>query len=105
VTTQAALAENLPVIRTLRLIGARDSFIARAFVRRVTLRTAAGAVLGAVAGMVALALVPEAPNGLLDGIAPAGTDWVWPLAVPVAGVIVAFFAARVTALRLLRRVP
>lgn len=105
VATQAALAENQAVIRTLRLIGARDSFIARAFVRRVTLRTAAGAALGAVTGMAALALVPEAPGGLLDGVSPRGTDWFLPLAVPVAGAIVAFAAARVTAFRLLRRVP
>ncbi|MCU0907007.1 MAG: cell division protein FtsX [Rhodobacteraceae bacterium] len=105
VATQAALAENLPVIRTLRLIGARDAFIARAFVRRVTLRTSAGAAAGAVAGVAVLALVPDAPGGLLAGIAPTGADWLWPLLVPVAGAAVAFAAARMTAFRLLRRVP
>jgi cell division transport system permease protein len=105
VATQAALAENLSVIRTLRQIGARDSFIARAFVRRMTLRTAGGAVPGALAGAVVLAMVPTAPGGLLDGVAPAGADWLWTLAVPVVAAVVAFVAARVTAFRLLRRVP
>ncbi|MBD3766185.1 MAG: cell division protein FtsX, partial [Rhodobacterales bacterium] len=35
---QAALAANGQVIRVLRLVGARDAYIARAFVRRFTLR-------------------------------------------------------------------
>jgi len=105
VATQAALAENLAVVRTLRLIGARDSFIARAFVRRVTLRAAGGAMLGTVAGILVLALVPPAPGGLLEGVAPSGADWLWTLAVPVGGAVVTFVAARVTAFRLLRRVP
>ena len=36
--TQAALAANGQVIRVLRLVGAKDTYIARAFVRRFTLR-------------------------------------------------------------------
>ena len=39
----ASLAANAQVIRVLRLVGARDSYIARAFVRRFTLRALAGA--------------------------------------------------------------
>jgi hypothetical protein len=35
---QAALSANAPVIRVLRLVGARDAYIARAFVRRFTVR-------------------------------------------------------------------
>ena len=42
----AALAANAQVIRVLRLVGARDSYIARAFVRRFTLRALAGAAVG-----------------------------------------------------------
>jgi cell division transport system permease protein len=45
---QSALASNAEVIRVLRLIGARDSFVSRAFVRRFTLRALTGAALGAV---------------------------------------------------------
>ena len=44
--TEAALAANEQVIRTLRLVGARDGYIARAFVRRFTLRAFSGAALG-----------------------------------------------------------
>ncbi|NCU19936.1 cell division protein FtsX, partial [Candidatus Falkowbacteria bacterium] len=50
---QAALAANGQVIRVLRLVGARDVFIARAFVRRFTLRGFSGAVLGTVLGVAA----------------------------------------------------
>ena len=42
----AALATNAQVIRVLRLIGARDTYIARAFVRRFTLRALSGAAIG-----------------------------------------------------------
>ena len=42
----AALATNAQVIRVLRLIGARDTYIARAFVRRFTLRALSGAAVG-----------------------------------------------------------
>jgi cell division transport system permease protein len=109
--THGALAENLPVIRTLRLIGARDAFIARSFVRRITLRAATGAAAGALAGIAALVLVPGWGAGsgsgpeLLRGIGLTGADWLWPVAVPVIAAGVAFGTARLTAFRLLRRVP
>jgi cell division transport system permease protein len=43
---QAALSANAPVIRVLRLVGARDAYIARAFVRRFTVRALTGAAGG-----------------------------------------------------------
>ncbi len=42
----SALAANGQVIRVLRLVGALDSYIARAFVRRFTLRALLGAAVG-----------------------------------------------------------
>jgi cell division transport system permease protein len=47
---RAALATNAEVIRVLRLVGAKDSYIARAFVRRFTLRAFGGAAVGALLG-------------------------------------------------------
>ncbi len=47
---QAALSANAQVIRVMRLVGARDIYIARAFVRRFTLRALAGAAGGTAAG-------------------------------------------------------
>ncbi|EPX85500.1 Cell division protein FtsX [Salipiger mucosus DSM 16094] len=42
----AALAANAQVIAVLRLVGATDTYIARAFVRRFTLRALGGAAVG-----------------------------------------------------------
>ncbi|OYX43565.1 MAG: cell division protein FtsX [Rhodobacterales bacterium 32-67-9] len=103
---QAALAANGQVIRTLRLVGARDIYIARAFVRRFTLRALAGAAGGTVAGMIAVALLPaaEEAGGFLTGLGFAGSGWFWPLAIPPFAAIVAFWATRAAALRTLREV-
>lgn len=103
---QSALAANGQVIRVLRLIGARDVYIARAFVRRFTLRALAGAATGAALGMAAVALLPGASDegGFLTGLGFQGAGWLWPLAIPPLAAIVAFWATRAAALRTLRRV-
>jgi cell division transport system permease protein len=102
----AALSANGPVIRTLRLIGARDGYIARAFVRRFTLRTFSGAIAGTALGMIAIALMPAAAEdgGFLTGLGFQGGQWLWPLAIPLLAAIVAFTATRAAALRSLRTV-
>lgn len=103
---QSALAANGQVIRVLRLIGARDVYIARAFVRRFTLRAMFGAATGAALGMAAVALLPGASDqgGFLTGLGFQGAGWLWPLAIPPLAAIVAFWATRAAALRTLRRV-
>ncbi|MFN3971990.1 MAG: cell division protein FtsX [Gemmobacter sp.] len=100
----AALAANAQVIGVLRLIGARNAWIARAFVRRFTLRAMAGAAAGAAAGMLAVAALPaaDAAGGFLTGLGFAGWAWVWPLALPPLAAVVAFVATRLAALHKLR---
>ena len=100
----AALAANAQVIRVLRLVGARDVYIARAFVRRFTLRACAGAGAGTLAGMAAVALLPRAATegGFLTGLGFQGVHWLWPLAIPPLAGVVAFLATRVAALRSLK---
>jgi cell division transport system permease protein len=101
---QAALAANRQVIRVLRLVGAQDGYIARAFVRRFTLRAAWGAAAGTLAGLVAVALLPdaEAAGGLLTGLGFQGWGWLAPLVIPPLAALAAFFATRAAALRVLR---
>lgn len=101
---QAALAANAQVIRVLRLVGARDIYIARAFVRRFTLRALGGAAVGTLAGMAAILALPQADvaGGFLTGLGFQGKGWLWPLAVPPLAGIVAFAATRAAALRSLR---
>lgn len=100
-----SLAANAQVIRVLRLVGARDAFIARAFVRRFTLRGLVGASIGTAAGMAVLALMPLAParDGVFSGLGFSGADWLLPLLIPPLAVLVAWAATRVTAFRVLRR--
>ena len=101
---QAALAANVQVIRVLRLVGATDTYIARAFVRRFTLRAGAGGIVGAILGVAVLALMPQgdASGSLLMGVGFDGAEWLWPLLIPLLAAIVAFFATRAAAFRRLR---
>ncbi|KUJ76432.1 cell division protein FtsX [Ruegeria marisrubri] len=101
---KASLAANAQVIEVLRLIGARDSFIAGAFVRRFTLRTLLGACAGTLFGMTAVLLLPGASEagGFLTGIGFQGIGWVLPLLIPVTGAAVAFAATWVAARRKLK---
>jgi cell division transport system permease protein len=104
--TQAALSANAQVIRVLRLVGARDTFVARAFVRRFTLRALLGALVGTVLGMIAVAMLPgaSAEGGFLTGLGFAGLQWLWPLTIPPLTAFVAFWATRGAAFRMLRLV-
>ncbi|WP_308915405.1 cell division protein FtsX [Jannaschia sp. LMIT008] len=103
---QAALAANAEVIRVLRLIGARDAFVVRAFARRFTLRALAGAVLGTGLGALALAALPGAGDriGLLAGIGIRGAQWTALPLVPILAAAVAALATRGAAARMLRRI-
>lgn len=104
---QAALAANAQVIRVLRLVGARDAYIARAFVRRFTLRAAWGAAGGTLAGMLAVALLPEADpaGGFLTGLGFEGAGWLAPLLIPPFAALAGLLATREAARRTLRAQP
>ncbi len=102
---QAALAANAQVIAVLRLVGARDVYIARAFVRRFTLRTLTGAAVGTAFGMIAVAALPGGGSGedsFLTGLGFRGWHWLAPLLVPPLAAVVAFWATRAAAGRTLR---
>ena len=104
---QSALAANVRVIRVLRLVGARDHYIARAFVRRFTLRALSGAAVGTGLGMAAIALLPsaQAQGGFLTGLGFSGAHWLVPLVVPPLAAITAFWATRAAAFKTLRSLP
>jgi cell division transport system permease protein len=102
----SALASNARVIEVLRLVGARDTYIARAFVRRFTLRAMLGAALGTLAGMVSILLLPAAQDdgGFLSGLGFRGLEWAIPLVLPLFAGLVAFAATRAAAFSALRRI-
>jgi cell division transport system permease protein len=101
---QAALAANAQVIRVMRLVGAKDTYIARAFVRRFTLRGLSGATIGTFLGLGAVLMLPSADvaGGFLTGLGFQGVQWVYPLIIPLIGGISAFIATRMAALRMLK---
>ncbi|WP_050929153.1 cell division protein FtsX [Aestuariivita boseongensis] len=100
----SALAANGQVIEVLRLVGARDTYIARAFVRRFTLRALAGATVGTVLGVLAVSLLPSAnaDGGFLTGLGFQGLGWFSPVIIPILGAVVAFGATRYAADRVLK---
>lgn len=101
---QSALAANARVIQVLRLVGARDTYIARAFVRRFTGRALFGAIAGTALGMIAIAFLPDvsAAGGFLTGLGFAGLQWLWPLIIPPLVAVLAFWSTRATVLRMLK---
>lgn len=100
----AALASNAQVIRVLRLVGARDRFIARAFVRRMTRRAALGGVIGTALGMASMMGLPSLGPDATSGLGFQGAGWLAPLLVPVLIAVVAWVAAMATAFTVLRGV-
>lgn len=102
---QAAVASGAPVIRTLRLVGARDDFIDRVFTRRLVLRATIAAAAGTLAGMLLLGLLPASSEQgfFLVGIGLAGWTWLLPLLIPPATGGLAFLACRQAARRGFRR--
>jgi cell division transport system permease protein len=104
---QAALAANAQVISVLRLVGAQDRYIARAFVRRFALRGLGGAALGTVLGCLAILALPraQAEGGFLTGLGFQGWHWLWPLVIPPLAGLVAWLATRAAARRTLEDMP
>lgn len=99
----AALAANAQVIAVLRLVGATDNYIARAFVRRFALRALIGATAGTALGVVAVLLMPSGGEtaGFLTGLGFQGWHWVVPALIPPLAGGVAFAATAVAARRVL----
>ncbi|MEM7506906.1 MAG: FtsX-like permease family protein [Pseudomonadota bacterium] len=104
---QATLAGNTEVVRVIRLIGAEESFITRAFVARIALRGLIGGAAGTVLGLIALALLPD-----LGGAAEIGmqltpglsTSLFLLIAVPVATMGIALVTSHLAIRAELRRI-
>ncbi len=100
----ASLAANAQIIEVLRQVGARDRFIAGAFVRRFTWRAFFGATVGTLLGLTGVLLLPEASDagGFLTGLGFQGADGVLSALIPVLGAGVAFAATWSAARRKLK---
>ncbi len=99
----SALAANGQVIDVLRIVGAKDGWIAAAFTRRFTLRGFFGALGGTLLAMIAVSMIPSGVEaGVLSGLGFDGAEWLWPLLVPFFAAALAFAATWVAAARRLR---
>ena len=99
------VARPLQPAQEVGLVGARDVYVARAFVRRITLRAMTGALTGMLAGVAGVAVLPPATGGtgLLAQFGFVGAEWGWPAFLPFAAGVVAFWASRTAALNTLKR--
>ena len=104
---KAALAANAQVISVLRMVGARDSYIALAFVRRFTWRSFIGALLGVAVGCAAIAMLPAADpgGGFLTGLGFQGLHWFIPLIIPPLAALAGFTATTAAARKTLKEMP
>jgi len=99
---QVAVVSNGMNVATLRLIGARDSFIVRAFVRRITLRALLGALIGCVSALVLLQLYGMGDGGTA-GLELRGLEWLVALSfIPIVGILT-FAVTRIAAFMTLKR--
>lgn len=107
IAARASLAGAGATVRTLRLLGARDGFIAGTFDRAIGLRALLGGAIGAPLAAAALAALPggEAAAALGLGVEPAALNWAALVAVPLVCGAVAYLTARLAIFAMLRRTP
>lgn len=107
VAARASLAGASATVRTLRLLGARDGFIAGTFDRAIGLRALIGGAVGAPMAAVALAALPTGDAAVGLGMEPATIAVNWPalLALPLACGAVAYVTARIAIFAMLRAMP
>ncbi len=106
VAAVASLWSGAGVVRTLRMIGAEDSFISHAFERQFALRAAIGGVFGSALGLFTMSRAPHITNSdiLTAGVEfGQGPAWWLVIATPVACALVALLATRAASFFVLRQ--
>ncbi|MEM7269746.1 MAG: cell division protein FtsX [Pseudomonadota bacterium] len=105
VAAVATLWSGATVVRTLRLIGAEDRFISRAFERQFSVRAAIGGLIGAGAAMFAMTRLPNITSSeiLMAGVSPEGATWWLLAATPLVCAATALWATKTASYFVLRR--
>jgi cell division transport system permease protein len=105
---RAALNTHRATIDVMHLLGATDVQIARLFQRRIALDALFGGVIGLVGATLVILLLGDRIGGVgSELIASASLPpmaWVLLALLPLAGALLATFAARLTVLNALRRI-
>jgi len=104
---RSALGSNRDTIEIVHLLGGTDSQIARIFQRSIAGDALVGGIVGLLLGLVAVFVLGSQFAALGSGMVAGGAlrivDWAAIGAVPVCGVLIAMFTARLTVLGALRR--
>ena len=104
---RSALGSNHEVIETIHHLGGSETQIAGLFQRSIGIDAAIGAGAGLLLGLAAVLLLGRQFAGLGSGLVAGGgldvLDWAAIVAVPVIGVVLALFTARITVSAALRR--
>jgi cell division transport system permease protein len=104
---RTALGTNRETIEIVHLLGGTDSQIARIFQRAIGFDAAGGGAVGLALGLLVVLFLGRRFEGLEAGLVSTGTlswiDWVLLALVPIAGVALAIFTARLTVIRSLRK--
>ena len=89
------------------MLGGTDGQIARSFKSSIAADAMVGGIVGLLLGLIALFVLGRQFAALGSGMVAGGglgiADWIAIAAIPLAGVVIALFTARITVLAALRR--
>jgi len=106
-SARSSFAAHSETIDIMHLLGSTHQQIARLFQRRIALDAAMGALIGCLLAAPVLWMLGRAAARLDSGLISAGSfgpiDWLQLATVPIAGIALAVFTARVTVLGALRK--
>ena len=104
---RSALGSNRETIEIVHLLGGTDRQIARIFQRSIAVDALVGGIIGLLLGLIALFVLGRQFAALDSGMVSGGglgiLDWAVIASIPVVGVVLAMFTARITVLAALRR--
>jgi cell division transport system permease protein len=105
--SRSALGSNRDTIEIVHLLGGTDRQIARIFQRSIAADATVGGIIGLALGLTAVFVLGRQFSALDSGMVGGGglraEDWVLIGAIPLVGIVLAMFTARVTVLAALRR--
>nr|WP_054532294.1 hypothetical protein [Erythrobacter sp. SG61-1L] len=105
--SRSALGSNRATIEIVHLLGGTDGQIARIFQRSIGIDALLGGAVGLGFGVSAVLLLGRQFAALGSGMIAGGglgwPDWLAIAAIPLAGVLIAMFTARLTVLAALRK--
>jgi cell division transport system permease protein len=105
---RSALGSNRDTIEIVHLLGGTDGQIARIFQLSIAIDALVGGMVGLLLGLIAILFLGRQFAALGSGMVAGGglgvPDWIAIGAIPVAGIVIAMFTARITVLAALRRI-